>query len=222
VCRVNLVGCSKSEFESGSASEEKAAKQSGMPDVRSRFHQVLANTSCVAANYCARELNTRAQKRCENANTEGRFVNVTGGSYGACQQLLKEMSAAGFKCKTAPGPLLRPSHHKHLLHQPVSVGNMSKLITEAMKQAHVNQVAKGEGAVPDVKPGAEPKWGTHSARRGGAKRAIDLIPLSGVEKIQIDFHFGWDEMSHAKLHPMQWMYAGTACPQARRMVTAFF
>ena len=99
---------------------------------------------------------------------------------------------------------------------------MSKLVKEAMKVAHVRQVAKGCGSVPDVKPGAEPRWGTHSARRGGAKRAMDTMGLSGVDRVQIDFHFGWDEMSHAKLHPMQWMYAGTASSDARRMVTAFF
>jgi hypothetical protein len=108
-----------------------------------------------------------------------------------------------------------------VLHQPVNGGTMSTLVKQAMKAAHVKQTDKG-ATVPDVLPNKMPKWGTHSARRGGAKRALDTMKLSGVERIQIDFHFGWDEMSHAKLHPMQWMYAGIAPPSVRIGVTRFF
>ena len=46
--------------------------------------------------------------------------------------------------------------------------------------------------------------------------------LSGVSPLQIDFHFGWDEMAHSREHPMQWMYAGIASRAERVKVTAFF
>ena len=98
---------------------------------------------------------------------------------------------------------------------------MSKLVKSAMVEAHVRQTAMG-AVCSDVLPNREPKWGTHSARRGGAKRALDTMNLSGVDRVQIDFHFGWDEMSHAKLHPMQWMYAGIAPPSVRIGVTKYF
>ena len=85
----------------------------------------------------------------------------------------------------------------------------------------VEECAAGRPAC-DVRPGAVPKWGTHSCRRGGAKRALDTRGLSGVDPIQIDFHFGWDEMAHARDHPMQTMYAGTADRTDRMKVTAYF
>lgn len=175
MCHVN--GHSRSEFQTVTNQDERAAAAMNHVDPRSKFQRVLADTSCIEANYCARELNSRTRSRCLNANTDGRFVNVTGGTWGSCQQIMVEMCAPGFKCKVSPGPLLRPSHHKHTLHQPVSVGNMSKFVKSALKQAHINQLAKGCESVLDVKPGVEPKWGTHSCRRGGAKRAGELVIL---------------------------------------------
>ena len=121
----------------------------------------------------------------------------------------------------ANGPLLRPTHGKFGLHQPMSVGAASKLVKEALQHADRVECAAGRPAC-DVRPGALPKWGTHSCRRGGAKRALDTRGLSGVSPIQIDFHFGWDEMAHARDHPMQTMYAGTADRADRIKVTAFF
>ena len=98
---------------------------------------------------------------------------------------------------------------------------MSKVVSQSFRSAHEQLAAMGV-EVPDVKPGALPKWGTHSARRGGAKRAMDTRHLSGVSALMIDFHFGWDEQAHSKEHTMQWMYAGVAHRSKRAMVTRFF
>ena len=108
-----------------------------------------------------------------------------------------------------------------LSHQPIAVGTISKTVKAAMKYAHHVETLTGR-VVPDLVPGALPKWGTHSARRGGAKRAMETRHLSGVSPLHIDFHFGWDEMAHAREHTMMWMYAGDAKREERRMVTAFF
>ena len=75
---------------------------------------------------------------------------------------------------------------------------------------------------PDIKPGMKAKWNTHSARRGGAKRAVETRGLSGVSVTDIEFHFGWDEKTNAKDNGMMWLYAGDADRRERRRVTAFF
>ena len=109
----------------------------------------------------------------------------------------------------------------HGLHQPIAVGTASTLVKDAMQ--HADEVETAAGRRPsDVGPGGKAKWASHSARRGGAKRALQTIHLSKVDPLQIDFHYGWDEMAHAKDHPMLHMYAGAAEPSERMQVTRFF
>ena len=135
--------------------------------------------------------------------------------------MVSELQTKGFKVLTANGPLVRPSSGRYPLHQPASVGNMSRTVSHAFRDAHEAMASQGV-VVPDVPPGGVPKWGTHSARRGGAKRAMDTRHLSKVSALAIDFHFGWDEQAHSKEHTMQWMYAGIAHRSERAMVTRFF
>ena len=77
-------------------------------------------------------------------------------------------------------------------------------------------------SAPEVLPGMKAKWNTHSARRGGAKRDLETIKLSKVSTTNIEFHFGWDEMTNAKDNSMMWMYAGDADRHERCKTTAFF
>ena len=128
------------------------------------------------------------------------------------------MNAAGFdSCVMDSGQLMRPTHGRHLLHQPVSCGTLSKKVKDSMKFAH-----KKINCVPGLLPGDVPKWNTHSARRGGAKRALDVSDESGVEPIQVEFHFGWDEMANAKDHTMMFMYCGDSEREKRALLTKFF
>ena len=191
-------------------------------DTRCAFELMLLRDANAGVRACAKELTKRARTRVNNNNTSGRFVNVFGGSRAAAQSCADDMKRLGkWGCDVADGPLLRSTYGRFALHQPMSVGAASKLVKEALQFADVQECAAGRPA-RDVRPGAVPKWGTHSCRRGGAKRALDTRGLSGVSPIQIDFHFGWDEMAHARDHPMQTMYAGTADRIDRIRVTAFF
>ena len=85
---------------------------------------------------------------------------------------------------------------------------------------HAHDVVKGcpDGLTREQKP----KWNTHSARRGGAARALETITESGAETTEVEFHFGWDEKTNSKSNAMMWMYAGAGKRSVRRKVTAFF
>ena len=218
VARVDLANYTPDTFKAAPA---KGYVVDGV-DTRCEFEKMLLLDLNEGVRYCAKELTKRARSRVNNSNLDARFVNVYGGARGAVQSCVDDMVRLGkWEAALMEGPLLRPTHGKYALHQPMSVGSASRLVKEALTVADVEECKAGRPAC-DVRPGAVPKWGTHSCRRGGAKRAMDTRGMSGVESIQIDFHFGWDEMAHARDHPMQTMYAGTADRGDRTRVTAFF
>ena len=217
VTRIDVNGRSKEDFPVVPKGKHMVNGQ----DSRSQIEQWMSNHHLPELVANAREVNRRCRDRCQNQDTDARFVNVFGGSMTACDRYAADLKLLGYKAKVSKGPLIRPSSGRYPLHQPASIGNMSKVVTSAFREAHVIQAALGV-VVPDVPPGGVPKWGTHSARRGGAKRAMDTRAKSKVSALQIDFHFGWDEQAHSKEHTMQWMYARIAHRSDRARVTRFF
>ena len=217
VTRLSVNGIDKSAFPNVPKNKQVVE---GV-DVRGDLEKWFSSSHLAELRANARELVRRCRDRCQNQDTDGRFVNVFGGTQVACDGMVDSLAAAGFTATTVKGPLIRPSSGRYPLHQPASIGNMSKLVSTAFISAHEHQAALG-AVVPDVAPGAMPKWGTHSARRGSAKRAMDTRHLSGVSPLAIDFHFGWDEQAHSKEHTMQWMYVGIAHRNQRALVTRFF
>ena len=142
-------------------------------DGRCALETWLANHFYPELNANAKEITRRCRDRCKNQDIDARFVNVFGGTEAACDAMVTEIRLLGYKATTTNGPLVRPSSGRYPLHQPASIGNMSKVVSHAFRDAHEVMAARGF-VVPDVPPGGVPKWGTHSARRGGAKRAREL------------------------------------------------
>jgi len=217
VVRLDVNGCVREDFPQVAKSKHSPDGSDG----RCELELWLSNHHYPELNANAKELTRRCRERCKNQDIDARFVNVFGGTESACDAMVQVLLLKGFKALTANGPLVRPSSGRYPLHQPASVGNMSQVVTSAFRDAHEYMAAKGV-VVPDVPPGGMPKWGTHSARRGGAKRAMDTRSISKVSALSIDFHFGWDEQAHSKEHTMQWMYAGIAHRSERIMVTRYF
>ena len=208
VCRLPLAEYSKDDFEAGSKDGTEMSK----------FEQALRSMQNAEVSACAKELTARARARVDASNPDYQFINVYGGSKLVVEAAVTQMIAAGFEGAVVDqGPLMRPTKGRYCLHQPISSGNMSGRVKKSMEYAH-----SVHNAVLDVLPGMKPKWNTHSARRGGAMRALETMNLSGVSKTKIEFHFGWDEMTNARENPMMWMYAGAEERSKRCRVTAFF
>ena len=175
----------------------------------------------VNARENSRWINSRAVSRTECNDVNLMFVNVDGGSEKDMLKLAEKMRKDGFAAGCVAGPLVRASQQQKVTDMPLSTQQLGKHEKKAMEFAFEYHSARG--LLPsDLKPGQKPKWGTHSARRGGAARALATMHLSGVARMQIDFHFGWDMMTHARENPMQWMYAGIQAREDRARVTRFF
>ena len=71
----------------------------------------------------------------------------------------------------------------------------------------------------------ENQWAERRANGQKKSAGVELtlpLPRHRDHCLLIDFHYGWDEMAHAKNHPMLHMYAGIADRIKQILVTAFF
>ena len=88
----------------------------------------------------------------------------------------------------------------------------------AMKEAYAKSQAMEE---PDLELDLEglekPKFGHHTNRRTGDKVARDSQEVTGVEKGEIDDHFGWNQRERAK--DSQLHYAGRRDRSRRARLT---
>ena len=188
VCRLDLENYCKDDFV---ARPSRGYMVNGV-DTRCELEQALSEDSSMSVSECAKELTRRCRQRVQNQNIKGRFVNVSGGTWQQADQMRSRLtkihraSGSPWDVQVAMGPLLRPTHRMHGLHQPIAVGTASKLVKDAMQ--HADEVETAAGRRPsDVGPGGKAKWASHSARRGGAKRALQTIHLPKVDPLQIDF-----------------------------------
>ena len=67
-----------------------------------------------------------------------------------------------------------------------------------------------------------PKWNSHSARRGGTKKARATMLRSKAKEEDINNHFGWIEEANKGGKARQVAYAGTLEAQRRINVTRLF
>jgi hypothetical protein len=69
----------------------------------------------------------------------------------------------------------------------------------------------------------EPKWNSHSCRRGGTKRARDLMDQGGEDYTDdINRHFGWAVEAAKGGKKRQMAYAATLAASRRIRVTKAF
>jgi hypothetical protein len=178
-------------------------------------------------------LKERVSRRRGAIDDKLRFVNVTGGSKTKCDRWTQLLRGAGAPADTTPGPLFRATRsvqgsagrplHK-LTHMPVSVGEaadqIKELFTDAFKVYKARRAAGEIERDEDAEKISNPKWGSHSARRGGTRRAQLLMEKSKVSSEAIDMHFRWKSKKLKK--KIQNMYGGVRPRKWRLQVTVHF
>jgi hypothetical protein len=178
-------------------------------------------------------LKERVRRRRSAEDDKLRFVNITGGSQAKCDRWVQVLRGAGVPADTTPGPLFRATRavqgsagrttHK-LTHMPVSVGEAADQVTELFKDAFkVYKAKRAAGEIQrddDAEKITTPKWGSHSARRGGTRRAQLLMDKSKVSKEAIDMHFRWRSKTLKK--KIQNLYGGVRPREWRLQVTVHF
>jgi hypothetical protein len=92
---------------------------------------------------------------------------------------------------TGPGGVILP-----MAWTPGSLAAQLKAQFEAAAEAAESggvQAELDEIATLPLSLSGQPRWNSHSCRRGGAKRARDLAHLSKAKSEDINRHFGWME-----------------------------
>ena len=109
---------------------------------------------------------------------------------------------------------------------PFTPTSLAAELKREMEEAFAALEPDGEAAaeiatLPTGLDGA-PKWNTHSLRRGGAKKARDLMPVSKAMEEDINRHFGWIEEYMRGGKKRQIAYAGTLSATRRIAITKHF
>ena len=177
----------------------------------------------------------RAQERKGAEDDLIRFLNVTGGSLQRCQLWADSLCSAGVKATVTAGPLLRATRPisstpgkqtklQALTHMPITEGTAARELKELIEAAHRLYTSKVAEEIippdPDTDRIAKPRWGSHSLRRGGTRRAQLTMHITGATKDTIDLHFRWRSKQLKKL--MQNKYSGMQPRMWRLRVTELF
>ena len=150
-----------------------------------------------------------------------KYVNVAGGPAAsqdmeAFKKLLEEYH---FDVSKVPGPLLLATtggSNPAITCMPLATGSAFKPTKEILEEACRRANLKGKDPDLDVGPGEEPKWTTHSLRRGADTVARRYREAMGVTEAMIDIYFGWQERILKRA--MQVHYAAMSIRE--RMATA--
>ena len=165
-------------------------------------------------------------KRRMNAKTKGeehKYVNIAGGAKGSKQivQTMKMLKDKGLDkyADAVPGPLLRSTYAKRLLtHMPLVPESSYTHLIGALKAAWEISSKMDE---PDLELDLEgleaPKWAHDTFRRTGDKIARATMDETGVDSIDIDEQFGWEQAARAKVQQLR--YAGRRSRSSRCKVT---
>ena len=142
-----------------------------------------------------------------------RYVNVASGSSDEPEldAIVAELKRQGFEATKAPGPLLLSTtggRWPKLTPMPLSTGSAFEPTKELLVAAA--KIAGADASDPDpdldLQYGRQPKWTTHSLRRGADTGARQYREETGATEAQIDIFFGWHEK--ILLKAMQVHYEG--------------
>jgi hypothetical protein len=107
---------------------------------------------------------------------------------------------------------------------PIAVGEaadqVSELFADAFELYKQKRAADETPKDDDADRISNPKWGSHSARRGGTRRAQLLMHVSGATKEGIDMHFRWRSKKLKKKIPH--LYGGVRPRKWRLQITVHF
>ena len=198
----------------------------------------VADTKSVRENLC-RAVGTRVM-----GDDNMRYINVAIGrldelavaeEVGAGDEarrpsrLTKWWQDRGWSVMPDPAPVLRSTLAGSTpLAMPWHPGSLATRLRAHIVEAAEQAPGGGEIADQDetvvipMSLGGKPKWGSHSCRRGGAKRARDLAHLWGASPDiyeDINRHFGWLEEAMKGGRKRQAAYASTLPVQRRIRVT---
>jgi len=110
---------------------------------------------------------------------------------------------------------------------PYTAGSLATCLKAEFEEAYEQLLQAGDPEVieastlPSTLDGV-PKWNSHSARRGGTKRARATMELSEAKEEDINYHFGWVEEAMKGGRKRQVAYAGTCEADRRVRVTCRF
>jgi hypothetical protein len=142
-----------------------------------------------------------------------RYVNVASGSSDEPEldAIVAELKRHGFEASKAPGPLLLSTtggQWPKLTPMPMSTGSAFEPTKELLVAAAELAGADKSDPDPDLDTayGREPKWTSHSLRRGADTAARQYKEETGATEAQIDIFFGWHEK--ILLKAMQVHYEG--------------
>ena len=142
-----------------------------------------------------------------------RYVNVASGSSDEPEldAIAAELKRHGFEASKAPGPLLLSTtggRWPKLTPMPMSTGTAFEPTKELLVAAAKLAGADVSDPDPDLDTayGREPKWTSHSLRRGADTAARQYREETGATEAQIDIFFGWHEK--ILLKAMQVHYEG--------------
>ena len=160
------------------------------------------------------------RRKASTKGEEYKYVNIAGGTKEQASRVadLLRDGGLGRYIDVVPGPLLRATRGRLLTHMPLSPDSSYTHIIGAIHDAYEQSSQMEE---PDLEldlAGLErPKWGHHTLRRTGDKVARDSQEVTGVDKGEIDDHFGWDQRNRAK--DSQLHYAGRRDRARRARIT---
>ena len=178
-------------------------------------------------------LKSRIKERYRAVDDIKRFINVVGGSQLKCDNWVATLQSQNLRADTVPGPLLRStrsvtatrgSSYQVATHMPISSNTAAGDLKELFIAAHHLYKARTQAGTMEKDRDTEliiqPKWGTHSARRGGTRRAQLLRHIYKIEPELIDLHFRWRTKKIKK--KMQNRYAGLKPHEWRSKVVKAF
>jgi len=172
-----------------------------------------------------------AQQKGENLNEESRYLNVAGGEREEMLKMCEWWGAqkGGYDVRVTAGPALtsslQGSDGRFPSDQAYTPGSLMTTYKRVFEEAYETVLEFGSAVENDelssLVAGIDgPKWNSHSCRKGGTKRARELMDFSKVNEQAIDRHFRWK--SETLTREQQVAYAGMVASRERCMVTLYF
>ena len=170
------------------------------------------------------------QRATPDTDEDRRYVNVASGTEAEMEAVAEWWQSRGITVEISPGPALMTSVKGTRgplgVPLPITPESVAKELKVKMTAAHSQLVAGGENtedlASLPIGLDQEPKWNSHSCRRGGTKRARDLLDVSKAKEEDVNRHFGWQEEALKGGKRRQVAYAGTLPAARRKNVTRMF
>ena len=182
------------------------------------------------------ELSKAITERSHHERDEAdRFINLGMGTQAEIRKAEAWWKAQGIPAELLeplPGPMLlstvRGSRGTVPVPMPVTTGTLSAELKARMQRAFEEidftenpELRDQLSALPTGLSG-QPKWNTHSLRRGGTKLARETMLESGAREEDVNFHYGWQEEALKGGRKRQVAYAATVPAKRRMNVTRLF